>query len=137
MCAAIRASEKRPVSNYRTSARDVRRIFPDSPRKSSLAALAKTHRLIEVRREEELADVVLATRYAFAYARYQNVFCGELVSKRRGLLQNLFFQTGSQMMAVDVKGEIDSRVASQSLSSIHISCLAPWFVSTLVRTGSS
>ena len=71
MCAAIRASENRPVSNYRTSARGVRRIIPDSPRKSGLAALAKTHRLIERRREEELADVVLATRYAFAYARYQ------------------------------------------------------------------
>jgi len=54
------------------------------------------------------------------YARYQSVFCGELVSRRRRLLHNLFFQTGSQMMAVYVKGEIDSRVASQSLSSIHI-----------------
>jgi len=35
------------------------------------------------------------------------------------------------------EGGIDSRVASQSLSSIHISCLALWFVSTLVRTGGS
>jgi predicted ATPase/DNA-binding winged helix-turn-helix (wHTH) protein len=51
-----------------------------------LAALAKTHRLIELRGEEELPDGVLATRYAFAHALYQNVFYDELVSKRRTLL---------------------------------------------------
>lgn len=51
-----------------------------------LAALAKTHRLIELRGEEELPDGVLAARYAFAHALYQNVFYDELVSKRRALL---------------------------------------------------
>jgi predicted ATPase/DNA-binding winged helix-turn-helix (wHTH) protein len=51
-----------------------------------LAILAKTHRLIEVRGEEELPDGVSATRYAFAHALYQNVFYDELVNKRRALL---------------------------------------------------
>ena len=51
-----------------------------------LATLAKTHRLIELRGEEELPDGVLATRYAFAHALYQNVFYDELVSKRREML---------------------------------------------------
>jgi hypothetical protein len=74
-----------------------------------------------------VTDGVLATRYAFAYARYQNVFCGELVSKRRGLLQNPVFLSGSH-----VKGEIDSRVASKLLFDTHIMFWPPgsfrrWF----------
>jgi predicted ATPase/DNA-binding winged helix-turn-helix (wHTH) protein len=51
-----------------------------------LAALARTHRLIELRGEEELPDGSMATRYAFEHALYQNVFYEELVSRRRALL---------------------------------------------------
>jgi DNA-binding winged helix-turn-helix (wHTH) protein/tetratricopeptide (TPR) repeat protein len=51
-----------------------------------LATLARTHRLIELRGEEELPDGSVATRYAFAHSLYQNVFYDELVSKRRALL---------------------------------------------------
>ena len=60
-----------------------------------LAALARTHRLIELRGEEELPDGVLATRYAFAHALYQNVFYDELVTKRRELLHN---RAGEQLL---------------------------------------
>jgi tetratricopeptide (TPR) repeat protein len=51
-----------------------------------LAVLSRTHRLIELRGEEELPDGVLATRYAFTHALYQNVFYEDLVSTRRALL---------------------------------------------------
>jgi predicted ATPase/DNA-binding winged helix-turn-helix (wHTH) protein len=60
-----------------------------------LAALAKTHRLIELRGEVELPDGVLATRYAFAHALYQNVFYDELVNKRRALLHR---RAGEQLL---------------------------------------
>jgi tetratricopeptide (TPR) repeat protein len=60
-----------------------------------LAALARTHRLIEMRGEEELPDGVLATRYAFAHALYQNVFYDELVPKRRELLHG---RAGEQLL---------------------------------------
>jgi tetratricopeptide (TPR) repeat protein len=61
-----------------------------------LADLARNHRLIEPRGEEELPDGVLATRYGFAHALYQNVFYDELVSARRTLLHN---RAGEQLMA--------------------------------------
>lgn len=54
-----------------------------------LANSAKTHRLIRLRGEVELPDGVLAVRYAFAHALYQNVFYEELVSKRRAMLHAL------------------------------------------------
>jgi tetratricopeptide (TPR) repeat protein len=54
-----------------------------------LAELARNHRLIEVRGEEELPDGVLGTRYAFAHALYQNVLYEELVSGRRAQLHRL------------------------------------------------
>ncbi|MCA1604727.1 MAG: AAA family ATPase, partial [Acidobacteria bacterium] len=51
-----------------------------------LAALEKTHRLIETRGEEELPDGALVTRYRFAHALYQNYLYGTLVNKRRVML---------------------------------------------------
>ena len=60
-----------------------------------LAVLVGTHRLIEIRGEEELPDGALATRYAFAHALYQNVFYDELVSQRRALLHN---RAGEQLL---------------------------------------
>ncbi|HEX7360749.1 MAG TPA: AAA family ATPase [Bryobacteraceae bacterium] len=60
-----------------------------------LAVLANTHRLIEIRGEDELPDGALATRYAFAHALYQNVFYDELVSQRRALLHN---RAGEQLL---------------------------------------
>jgi len=54
-----------------------------------LAVLATTHRLFEIREEEELPDGALATHYAFAHTLYQNVLYEELVSQRRALLHNL------------------------------------------------
>jgi tetratricopeptide (TPR) repeat protein len=73
-----------------------------------LAALAGTHRLIERRGEEELPDGVLATRYGFVHALYQNVFYDELVSKRRVLLHNL---AGEQL--IGHYGDSASRIAVQ------------------------
>lgn len=61
-----------------------------------LAGLARTHRLIEPRGEEEFPDGALATRYAFAHALYQNVFYEELVSGRRALLHN---RAGERLLA--------------------------------------
>jgi len=61
-----------------------------------LAGLALNHRLIEPRGEEELPDGVLATRYGFAHALYQNVFYDELVSGRRALLHR---RAGEQLLA--------------------------------------
>jgi DNA-binding winged helix-turn-helix (wHTH) protein/tetratricopeptide (TPR) repeat protein len=60
-----------------------------------LAALAKTHRLIVFRGEEELPDGVVASRYAFTHALYQNVFYDELVSRRRELLHG---RAGEQLL---------------------------------------
>jgi DNA-binding winged helix-turn-helix (wHTH) protein/tetratricopeptide (TPR) repeat protein len=60
-----------------------------------LAGLAKKHRLIELKGEEELPDGVLASRYAFAHSLYQNVFYDELVSKRRALLHR---RAGEQLL---------------------------------------
>jgi tetratricopeptide (TPR) repeat protein/predicted Ser/Thr protein kinase len=51
-----------------------------------LAALEKTHRLIETRGEEELPDGALVTRYRFAHALYQNYLYSTLVNKRRVML---------------------------------------------------
>jgi DNA-binding winged helix-turn-helix (wHTH) protein/tetratricopeptide (TPR) repeat protein len=61
-----------------------------------LANLARNHRLIEPRGEEELPDGVLAARYGFAHALYQNVFYDELVSARRTLLHS---RVGEQLQA--------------------------------------
>ncbi|MGI8836139.1 MAG: serine/threonine-protein kinase PknK [Pyrinomonadaceae bacterium] len=60
-----------------------------------LAALEKTHRLIETRGEEELPDGALATRYRFAHALYQNYLYGTLVNKRRVMLH---LQAGEQLV---------------------------------------
>lgn len=59
-----------------------------------LAHLAKTHRLIETRGEEELPDGSLATRYRFVHALYQNSLYGDLVNKRRIMLHR---QAGEQL----------------------------------------
>ncbi|HLK65082.1 MAG TPA: AAA family ATPase [Bryobacteraceae bacterium] len=61
-----------------------------------LAGLARNHRLIELRGEEELPDGALAARYGFAHALYQNVFYEELVSGRRALLHS---RAGEQLLA--------------------------------------
>ena len=60
-----------------------------------LAHLQKTHRLIEVRGEEELPDGSLATRYRFSHALYQNFLYGDLVAKRRIMLHR---QAGEQLL---------------------------------------
>jgi DNA-binding winged helix-turn-helix (wHTH) protein/tetratricopeptide (TPR) repeat protein len=73
-----------------------------------LAGLARNHRLIEPRGEEELPDGALATRYRFAHALYQNVFYDELVSARRTLLHSL---AGEQLLAH--YGDCASRIAVQ------------------------
>jgi len=61
-----------------------------------LAELARNHRLIELRGEEELPDGTLAARYAFAHALYQNVLYEELVSARRAQLHRV---AGEQLLA--------------------------------------
>jgi len=61
----------------------------------SLARIAKSHRLIEMRGEDELPDGTLATRYRFSHALYQNVLYGDLVNKRRVLLHQ---QAGEQLL---------------------------------------
>jgi tetratricopeptide (TPR) repeat protein len=48
-----------------------------------LDRLARAHRLIRARGEEELPDGVVATRYAFSHALYQNVLYGDMVAQRR------------------------------------------------------
>jgi len=73
-----------------------------------LAVLARTHRLIEIRGEEELPDGALATRYRFAHALYQNVFYDELVSQRRTLLHN---RAGEQLLRHF--GDLAPRIAVQ------------------------
>src|SRR5262249_23116555 len=60
-----------------------------------LAALGKTHRLIETLGEEELPDGSLATRYRFSHALYQNFLYGDLVNKRRVMLHR---QAGEQLI---------------------------------------
>lgn len=60
-----------------------------------LALLVRTHRLIEIRGEDELPDGALATRYRFAHALYQNVFYDDLVSQRRALLHS---RAGEQLL---------------------------------------
>ncbi len=61
----------------------------------SLARISKSHRLIEMRGEEELPDGTLATRYRFSHALYQNFLYGDLVNKRRVLLHQ---QAGEQLL---------------------------------------
>ncbi len=61
----------------------------------SLARISKSHRLIEIRGEEELPDGTLATRYRFAHALYQNFLYSDLVNKRRMLLHQ---QAGEQLL---------------------------------------
>ena len=61
-----------------------------------LALIAKSHRLIETRGEEELPDGTLATRYRFAHALYQNFLYSDLVNKRRVLLHK---QAGEQLLS--------------------------------------
>jgi tetratricopeptide (TPR) repeat protein len=73
-----------------------------------LADLARNHRLIEARGEEELPDGVLAARYGFAHALYQNVFYDELVSGRRALLHS---RAGEQLLAH--YGDCAPRIAVQ------------------------
>jgi predicted ATPase/DNA-binding winged helix-turn-helix (wHTH) protein len=73
-----------------------------------LAGLARNHRLIEPRGEEELPDGVLATRYGFAHALYQNVFYDELVSARRALLHS---RAGEELLAH--YGDRAARIAAQ------------------------
>jgi DNA-binding winged helix-turn-helix (wHTH) protein/tetratricopeptide (TPR) repeat protein len=48
-----------------------------------LDRLSRAHRLIRARGEEELPDGVVATRYAFSHALYQNVLYGDMVAQRR------------------------------------------------------
>ncbi|MFN2578978.1 MAG: serine/threonine-protein kinase PknK [Pyrinomonadaceae bacterium] len=60
-----------------------------------LADLQKTHRLIEVRGEEDLPDGSLATRYRFSHALYQNFLYADLVAKRRVMLHR---QAGEQLL---------------------------------------
>jgi len=60
-----------------------------------LDRLAKVHRLLEKRSEEELPDGALATRYSFAHALYQNYLYDEMVTKRRVLLHR---QAGEQLL---------------------------------------
>ncbi len=61
----------------------------------SLARIGKTHRLIEMRGEDELPDGTLATRYRFSHALYQNFLYGDLVNKRRVMLHQ---QAGEQLL---------------------------------------
>ena len=60
-----------------------------------LADLQKTHRLIEIRGEEDLPDGSLATRYRFAHALYQNFLYSDLVATRRVMLHR---QAGEQLL---------------------------------------
>lgn len=60
-----------------------------------LAHLQKTHRLVEIRGEEDLPDGSLATRYRFSHALYQNFLYGDLVAKRRVMLHR---QAGEQLV---------------------------------------
>jgi hypothetical protein len=48
-----------------------------------LARLARSHRLMEERGEQELPDGAVATKYAFVHALYSNFLYESLVSKRR------------------------------------------------------
>ena len=48
-----------------------------------LDRLSRANRLIRNRGEEELPDGVVATRYAFSHALYQNVLYGDMVAQRR------------------------------------------------------
>lgn len=48
-----------------------------------LDRLSRAHRLIRARGEEELPDGVVATRYAFSHALYQNVLYSDMVAERR------------------------------------------------------
>ena len=61
----------------------------------SLARISKSHRLIEMRGEDELPDGTVATRYRFSHALYQNFLYGDLVNKRRVLLHQ---QAGEQLL---------------------------------------
>ena len=60
-----------------------------------LAAIEKTHRLIETLGEEDLPDGSTTTRYRFAHALYQNFLYSDLVSKRRIMLHQ---QAGEQLL---------------------------------------
>src|SRR4029079_5776939 len=62
----------------------------------ALARIGKTHRLIEIRGDDELPDGTLATRYRFSHALYQNYLYGDLVNKRRVLLHQ---QAGEQLLS--------------------------------------
>ncbi len=73
-----------------------------------LAQLDRVHRLVETVGEEELPDGMLATRYRFAHALYQNVLYADLVSKRRILLHR---QAGEQLAAH--YGKQSPRIAAQ------------------------
>jgi tetratricopeptide (TPR) repeat protein/tRNA A-37 threonylcarbamoyl transferase component Bud32 len=66
-----------------------------------LAELARAHRMIEPRGEEELPDRSLATRYRFAHALYQNLLYDDLVSKRRILLHRIAGQRWAEHYGAD------------------------------------
>ena len=56
-----------------------------------LDRLSRANRLIRARGEDELPDGVVATRYAFSHALYQNVLYGDMVAQRR---RDLHLQVG-------------------------------------------
>jgi tetratricopeptide (TPR) repeat protein len=56
--------------------------------------LARVHRLIDTRGEEELPDGSLAIRYRFAHALYQNVLYESVLTKQRTMLH---LRTGEQL----------------------------------------
>jgi DNA-binding winged helix-turn-helix (wHTH) protein/tetratricopeptide (TPR) repeat protein len=73
-----------------------------------LDRLARAHRLIRSRGEEDLPDGSLSTRYSFSHALYQNVLYGDLVSQRRRQLH----ATGGDLLERHYADE-SPRVAAQ------------------------
>ena len=73
-----------------------------------LDRLARAHRLIRARGEEELPDGSLTTRYSFSHALYQNVLYGDMVSQRR---RELHVRAG-RLLEAHYAGEAH-RVAAQ------------------------
>jgi tetratricopeptide (TPR) repeat protein/predicted Ser/Thr protein kinase len=95
-----------------------------------LDRLDRIHRWIQSHGEEELPDGALSTRYRFRHALYQNVFYGELVSKRRIALHR---QAGERL-AAHYQGQ-SSRIAAQLAVHFERGRDFPRAVSCLIEAG--
>jgi DNA-binding winged helix-turn-helix (wHTH) protein/tetratricopeptide (TPR) repeat protein len=73
-----------------------------------LDRLSRANRLIRSRGEEELPDGMVATRYAFSHALYQNVLYGDMVAQRR---RDLHRNAG--LLLEQHYGEKTSQIAAQ------------------------